>query len=64
MSEQDVPRKSNFTDAVQRMEEASLQCVKCFALNRPGVFLIRFEQNGTASCSVCGTNFTPPEPKP
>lgn len=55
---------SNAKDAIRNLQEGDLECPKCFARNAPGKFHVRFEQNGTASCSVCGTNFTPPEPKP
>lgn len=52
---------SNVTKALRNLQEADLECPKCFAMNRPGAFLVRFEQNGTATCSVCGSNFTPKE---
>lgn len=52
---------SNVTKARRNLEEAELECPKCCASNRPGAFHVRFEQNGTATCNQCGTNFTPKE---
>lgn len=52
---------SNAQDARRNLQEADLECPRCDAKNRPGAFLIRFEQNGTATCGQCGTNFTPRE---
>lgn len=50
---------SLFTDAERNRREIDLVCPRCGEVNRPGVFNVRFEQDGSASCKTCGHGFTP-----
>jgi transcription elongation factor Elf1 len=48
-----------YAEAVRQLLESELCCPKCHAMNRPGALIVRFEQDGTATCNQCGANFPP-----
>jgi transcription elongation factor Elf1 len=50
----------NFDDAIREMLDAERVCPKCGARNKPRAKLtLEHEQDGSLTCSQCGTNFQP-----